>query len=101
MKWNIEFRMVQYHICNVIYSAMNTLFTQSGDNTFQLFIYEDLWYALVYGLGYSLFYVLFLDRIGIHLYPVFSPRKNRSALLWLYIWIGTFAIFKTINATME
>jgi len=101
MKWNIEFRMVQYHICNVIYSAMNTLFTQSGDNTFQVFIYEDLWYALVYGLGYSLFYVLFLDRIGIHMYPVFSPRTNRSALLWLGMWIGSFAIFKTINATME
>jgi len=101
MNWNIEFRMVQWHICNVLYSVMNTLITQSGDNTFQHFIYEDIWYALFYGLGYGLFYVLFLDRIGIHVYPVFSPRTNYSAVLWVGKFITPFALFKTSNAAME
>jgi len=101
MKWNITFRMVQLHVCNVIYSIMNTLFTQSGDSTFQLFQYEDMWYGLVYGLGYGLFYILFLDRIGVHLYPVFSPRTNYSAILWPGTMMIIFTVYKTFNATME
>jgi len=101
LKWNIEFKMVQFHVCNIMYSIMNTLFTQSGDITFQLFTYEDMWYGLVYGLGYGLFYVLFLDRVGAHLYPVFSPRSNYSTILWCGIFGGTYGLYKILNATME
>lgn len=101
LQWNIEFKMVQFHVCNIVYSIMNTLFTQSGDSTFQLFTYEDMWYGLVYGLGYGLFYVLVLDRVGVHMYPVFSPRSNYSAILWCGIFGGTYGLYKVLNAAMD
>merc|ERR1740124_589371 len=64
MEWNIEFRMVQLHVCNIVYSIMNTLFTQSGNGMFQLFRYEDFWYGLVYWFGYGLFYILWFAVFG-------------------------------------
>jgi len=100
MEWNIEFRMVQLHVCNIVYSIMNTLFTQSGNGMFQLFRYEDFWYGLVYWFGYGLFYILFLDRIGAHLYPVFSPRANYSYILWFAVFGCTYGFYILANAAM-
>lgn len=69
LKWNLEYRMVQIHLCNIIYAILNTIVTPRSDEmvkdgTFHLFDTEDLWYGLAFGFGYGLFYTLILDRIG-------------------------------------
>jgi hypothetical protein len=37
---------------------------------------------LLLGLQYTLFYAFILDRLGVHLYMIFSPRTNLSILAW-------------------
>ena len=100
-KFNFNFRLVQKHVCNILYAVLNTVVTRKSneDAAFQLFDEDDLWYGLAYGVGYGLFYNLVLDRIGVHLYPIFSPRSNLVVLTWLFvfgIYIGFFRLFNHV-----
>lgn len=65
--WNLSFRLVQKHVCNVIYATLTCIVAcRSEDmvkaNTSLLFSDEDFWYALTFGYAYGLFYNLVLDR---------------------------------------
>lgn len=81
--WNTRFNMIQFHVCNMFYSVLNTVVTGSNRNgSPPLFDKEDLWYAFAYGLSYALFYVLVMDRLGLHLYPIFSPRLKYFVVAW-------------------
>jgi len=95
-KFNLSFRLSQIHLCMIVYSIINTLLTgpttvletvESDGKTTNihklLFTYQDLWYGLMYGYIYGLFYSLILDRVGVHLYAVFSPRSKYVALTWI------------------
>jgi hypothetical protein len=89
-KWNLSFRLVQKHVCNIIYAFLNTILSKRlGSNL--LFDDDDLWYGLFLGLGYGLFYNLILDRIGVHIYPIFSPRSNLVVLTWTLVFGIYFA----------
>lgn len=98
-KFNFNFRLVQKHVCNVLYAVLNTVITRKTSQdgaVFQLFEEDDLWYGLAYGVSYGLFYNLVLDRVGVHLYPIFSPRSNLVIVTWLSvfgIYIGFFRMF--------
>ena len=61
------------------------------------FQYEDLWYGLVFVIGYDMFYVLFLDRLGIHMYPVLLPRMNYLFLMWSAVAGGAFVFYQEMN----
>eukprot|EP00956_Cyclotella_meneghiniana_P042242 scaffold248397_cov82-Cyclotella_meneghiniana.AAC.2 len=83
LKFNCAFRMVQQHVCNIIYAVMNTIVSvtindnnDNGDNRPVLFQTDDLWRGAASIFLYGIFYLLVLDRIGVHIYPVFSPRTN-------------------------
>jgi hypothetical protein len=99
LQFSFSYRMVQVHIFNLMYSITSTIVTGEqrqghrggggpgllrqpalDEATFQ---YEDLWYALSFGIFYGLFYVFVLDRLGVHLYPVFSPRNKYFVLTWI------------------
>mmetsp|Transcript_5528 Transcript_5528/g.6783 ORF Transcript_5528/g.6783 Transcript_5528/m.6783 type:complete len:339 (-) Transcript_5528:48-1064(-) len=106
LKWNLEFRMVQIHLCNIIYSILNTIVTGRSEDmvkagSFNLFDSEDLWYGLAYGYCYGLFYTLVLDRIGVHIYPIFSPRSNLVAVTWLTQFGLHYAFYKLWNYVMQ
>ena len=89
---DFSFRMVQVHFFNIVFAVLNTLVTSSRD-----FEFIDLWCALAGAVGYALLYLLVLDRFGIHLYPVFSPRSDWSMLSWL-AFLGTyFVVFHAWN----
>jgi hypothetical protein len=47
------------------------------------FSHEDFWYGLLLVILYGLFYVLVLDRFGVYIYPVFSPRSTYFPLTWI------------------
>jgi hypothetical protein len=109
LDFNFQFRMVQVHLSNIIYSAMNTLVAGSlpgRPNSEKkqvhprLFDSEDLWYATAFIVGYGLFYVLILDRIGVHLYPIFSPRSNLVVVTWLLVLILVYAFYWAWNWVM-
>merc|ERR1712113_65440 len=68
---------------------------------FNLFESEDLWYGLAYGYLYGLFYTLVLDRIGVHIYPIFSPRSNLVAVTWAGLFALHYAFYKMWNHVME
>jgi len=96
LKFNFNFRMVQVHFFNIIFAALNTIVTSS-----RKFQFLDLWCALAGAIGYALLYLLVLDRIGVHLYPVFSPRTFWSVLSWTAL-VGTyFLAFHVWNAAMS
>lgn len=103
-QFNFSYRMVQVHMCNILYSFTGTLvvvvsepaggFHHGSSNNnhtwghhqttmLVLFSHKDFWYGLTFGIGYGLFYILVLDRLGVHLYPVFSPRYKYFALIWI------------------
>jgi hypothetical protein len=63
---------------------MNTVITSSRQLEFL-----DLWCALAGAIGYALLYLLVLDRFGVHLYPIFSPRTFWSVLSWSAL-LGTY-----------
>lgn len=96
MKFNFNFRMIQVHFFNVIFAVMNTIVTSSRQ-----FQFVDLWCALAGAVGYALLYLLVLDRIGVHLYPVFSPRTFWSVLSWSAL-LGTYWLcFQLWNAVIS
>lgn len=101
-RWNFGWRLVQLHLCNIIYAVMNTLVTGSiQEGQRPLFDTEDRWYSLAYSLVYGLFYTLILDRIGLHLYPVFSPRSSFVMVTWLMVFVLHFAAFNFWNHMIE
>lgn len=66
-QWNFSFRMVQKHVCNVIYATLNCIVACRSEDMVksgiaQMFHDEDFWYALTNIYLYGLFYTLVLDR---------------------------------------
>ena len=84
--------MVQVHFFNILFAVLNTVVTSS-----RTFEFIDLWCAIACAIGYALLYLLVLDRLGVHLYPVFSPRSDWSMLSWS-VFLGTyFVVFHAWN----
>jgi len=93
-----DHRVIQVHVMNLPYAFMGAFLSSSwsrslGENlgddsyfTFRSFTFEDVWFGLVLTVGYALFYVLLLDRMGLGWYHVlFSPR--------VWYCVGTWTIF--------
>ncbi len=108
LAWNFNFRLSQIHVSNIVYTLLNTIVlttgTKEGSTSIplpHLFDEEDLWYGQTYGVVYGLFYILVLDRIGAHLYPIFSPRSNLVVLTWLGVFGAYLGCFRFWNHVME
>jgi len=66
LKFNCAFRMVQQHVCNIIYAVMNTIVSvtindnnDNGDNRPVLFQTDDLWRGAASIFLYGIFTYLF------------------------------------------
>ncbi len=97
VKFNLNFRMVQVHFFNIIFATMNTIVTSS-----RTFHYVDLWCGLAGVVCYALMYLFVLDRLGVHLYPIFSPRTVWSALSWSTLigsYVGVYKLWNYIIST--
>eukprot|EP00980_Cylindrotheca_fusiformis_P009688 scaffold2141_cov120-Cylindrotheca_fusiformis.AAC.23 len=70
LSYMTTFRLTQLHVFNIFFAAANGVF--SGPKR-QLHM-GDAAAAAVLMVVYILWYYCFLDRIGVHLYPIFSPR---------------------------
>ena len=76
-----SFRLVQIHVFLMLYAILNSMSTPSPK-----FDLRDLWMTMSITYAYMLLYLLVLDRIGVHLYPIFSPRTHWCVVIWSGIW---------------
>lgn len=68
--FNLSFRLIQLHVFNIVFAILNNISVSPRRS----FTYSDLWCSIALAAVYLLFYMLILDRLGVHLYPMFSPR---------------------------
>jgi len=92
LKWNTSFHLVQWHILNVFYAFLNSLSAP------RKLIYADLWCMYTFALCYATFYFTVLDRIGIHLYPIFTPRTIYSIFPYMTLIGLIFSIYSACNS---
>lgn len=81
-----SFRLIQLHAFNIVYAAVNVLWASPPRPLETL----DLLAAIGSVLVYMLWYLCCMDRLGIHFYPIFSPRVG-----WLVVtaWTAAFLIY--------
>ena len=101
-KSNVSFGMVQQHVCNIVLAVSNTIVScrsqrMIDNNDGNAFDFNDLWNGLAYAILYGLFYNLVLDRVGVHIYPIFSPRTNYSIITWVVVLLIFLAFFQFWN----
>ena len=93
-KWNWSFALINVHCLNLPVAAVDFL------NAPRAFMLIDLWIVGAVTLAYVLFYTAVLDRKGIFLYFMFTPRTHwccvvyaaalvlMGAILWAWVAIG-------------
>jgi hypothetical protein len=90
-----SFILIQLHCFNLIFAALNGVWGTPARE----FTKVDFCVALLFMLEYVLFYLFYLDRIGVHHYFIFSPRTPIALLMWSVLvacHYGTFSWWKEI-----
>jgi hypothetical protein len=70
LSYMTNFRLTQLHVFNIFFAAANGVFV-GPKRALHL---GDVAAAVVLLVVYMLWYYCIMDRIGVHLYPIFSPR---------------------------
>jgi hypothetical protein len=81
------FRLTNLHVLNMPLCVLNVGTFGSPARKLE---YTDLYIAVVSVMLYMTFYLGILDRLGVHLYPVFSPR---AGTLVLFSWTGAILLY--------
>jgi hypothetical protein len=61
----------------------------------------ELWHALTIWLAYAYLYCFVLDRMGMHLYPMFSPRSARTLFAHAGMVACYFGVFYGANVYLQ
>ena len=105
LRFNCAFRMVQQHVCNIIYAVMNTIVSVSENNNSSnrpvLFQSDDF----VERCNINLYIWHFLSSYfgqnwSIHIYPIFSPRTNYVIITWCTVFLLIFGVYHFWNWVM-
>jgi hypothetical protein len=97
VKFIFSFRLTQIHVFNIFYAILNLVWASPRRQLEPI----DLYYAIVSVVVYMAWYLLLLDRLGIHLYAIFSPRAPGwlVVLIWtalFLVYFGTFRLWQRI-----
>jgi hypothetical protein len=85
-KFCTSFRLVQLHGMNIVFCVMNVVVYSPARRLNN----RDWLVALALLCMYMTFYFGILDRCGVHLYPVFTPRIGK----WVaFSWTGILALY--------
>jgi hypothetical protein len=76
-----RFRLVQIHFFNIVFAYLNA-FRASPLRPLALADFMAAWTIAVL---YMLWYLLVLDRVGVHIYPIFSPRSPWLMVTWPFL----------------
>lgn len=97
-KWLVTFNLLNQHGLNLPLAMLSCIVSEP---TRKFTIRQDLWYGQVVLYLYMLFYVLVLDRMGVHLYPIFSPRSSTCGIIWMALVLLHYGLFKGIQTWVE
>jgi hypothetical protein len=91
-KFIFSFRLTQIHVFNIVYAILNLAWASPQRQLEPI----DLYFAILSVVVYMAWYLLFLDRLGIHLYAIFSPRAPGwlVVLIWTALFFVYFATFR-------
>jgi hypothetical protein len=84
-----KFRLIQVHVCNIFFAYMNGVCACPGR---QLTL-ADFMVSYAITVLYAIWYLLVLDRVGVHLYPIFSPRSPWVILTWSGLVVAHYGCF--------
>jgi hypothetical protein len=92
VKFMFSFRLTQIHVFNIVYGIMNLAWASPRRQLEPI----DLYFAILSVVLYMAWYLLLLDRLGIHLYAIFSPRAPGwiVVLIWTTLFLVYFATFR-------
>lgn len=102
----LSFRLIQIHVFNIAFAALNAAWAEPR----RPLEMRDVNAGTAYILAYMSFYYLVLDRVGVHLYPIFSPRTPWAIASWLmtvavcvgcYVFWRDVLLWATTTTTME
>lgn len=96
-EFNFSYRLIQMHILNIVFATLNNISVSPRRS----FVFDDLWCALALAVAYNLFYFFILDRLGIHLYPNFSPRSKYMPVFAVLTWVVYYGAFLAWNKAIE
>jgi hypothetical protein len=99
IRWAFTWRLCQIHLFNIIFAYLNCVWAEPRAHPLHL---GDANAGVVYFMTYISFYYLILDRIGIQLYPIFSPRTYICIFSWFLaagICVGNYKIWNYILST--
>jgi len=92
IRWLFQFNLINQHFLSLPLAITSAIVSAPRQ-----FTDADLWCGLASVVSYLLFYILVLDRLGVHLYPIFSPRSKYCALVWSLVIVGYGALFRWIQ----
>jgi hypothetical protein len=81
IKFATGFRLMQLHVFNIVFAVLNGAWAEPR----RPLHLGDLDAVFVYMSIYMIFYYSVLDRLGIHLYPIFSPRVWWVVFSWMMV----------------
>jgi len=86
IKFIFSFRLFNLHVVNIVLCVLHTCWATPP----RKLTYADLYAACVGMVLYMTFYLYALDRLGVHFYPIFSPRKGKMVLA---SWTGSIVLY--------
>ena len=90
--WLFQFNLLNQHGLNLPLAVMSAVFTAPRP-----FTDADLYFAMATLVIYFAFYLLVLDRLGVHLYPIFSPRTSYCFLIWGGVAWAYYGLFRCVQ----
>jgi hypothetical protein len=90
LSYYTSFRLIQLHIFNLLFAYLNGV-CASPSRSLAL---SDFVMAFAITVLYALWYTLVLDRIGVHLYPIFSPRSPWMIVMWSLLILAQWLCFQ-------
>lgn len=86
----------QLHVYNIVYAVINGVWGSPGRSLTK----ADFCLALALYIFYAYFYLVVLDRLGVHYYLVFSPRTPFALISWSILLACYYAAFPMWNTIL-
>ena len=94
-KFNCSPFLINVHLLNLPLALCDSLLRP------RLLTPADLWIGFAFGMVYCLFYLLCLDRNGIHFYIILSPRTKLCFLSYGTILALYYGVFLGYNSLVH
>ena len=94
LHFNLSPGLINLHLLNLPISAVEFIWTATSLTFF------DLWCGYLVALFYCLFYLNFLDPLGLHFYIIFSPRTYLCAFSFGLIIFTYYLLYNFWNDSL-